>query len=123
MARDRIAFNAAWQRWYRKNAKRKMTWQQRRRDELRQWWNELRATKSCARCGERTPECLEFHHVAPEAKDVEVSRLVANGASRKRILAEIARCEVLCANCHLIHHWNERATDTRTTVASGGEKG
>lgn len=30
------------------------------------------------------------------------------GRSRKALLEEMAKCIVLCANCHLIHHWEER---------------
>ena len=85
-----------------------MAWQKRRRDELRQWWLALKATKVCCDCGENAPECLEFHHLDPGSKDRTVSQLVAAAASKERIVREIALCEVLCANCHLIHHWNKR---------------
>jgi hypothetical protein len=30
------------------------------------------------------------------------------GFSRARMLREIAKCEVLCANCHIKHHLQER---------------
>src|SRR5262245_29861815 len=30
--------NSAWRKWYRSNAARKIAWQHRRREELRQWW-------------------------------------------------------------------------------------
>jgi hypothetical protein len=101
-------FNALWRRWYRKNPKRKYAWQKRRRAEIRQWFEALRATKSCECCGERTPECLQFHHRDRATKLIEVSKAVARAWRKERIRAEIAKCVVLCANCHLKHHWEER---------------
>ncbi len=108
--RNPAAFNAAWRRWYRKNAKRKIAWQARRRAELRVWWNELKATHQCETCGESAPECLHFHHVDPRKKVAELSAALVDGWSRKRILAEAVKCRVLCANCHLKHHWQERVS-------------
>ena len=106
--RNRAAFNVLWRRWYRDNAERKIAWQQRHRDEIRQWWRELKATKSCEVCGESAPECLHFHHINPTTKAFPLSNATSNGRSKKTILAEVAKCRVLCANCHLKHHWNER---------------
>ena len=108
MARDREKFNAAWRRWYANNAKRKYEWQRRRLLEMRSWWRELKSTKSCSRCDERTPECLQFHHRDPKQKEFDLGLAVGSGWAKKRILAEMERCIVLCANCHLIHHWEER---------------
>lgn len=106
--RNREAFNAAWRRWYRDNAARKMAWQTRRREEIKTWWRELKATKCCEECGESAPECLHFHHVDPQRKELELSHAVNRGWSRIRILAEVAKCRVLCANCHFKLHWNQR---------------
>lgn len=50
----------------------------------------------CTQCSEKEPAVLDFHHLGD--KDVNVSTMLA--MSRIRILAEIAKCIVLCANCH-----------------------
>lgn len=107
--RNREAFNALWRKWYRANAGRKIAWQKRRRGEIRKWWRELKATKQCLTCGEDAPECLQFHHRNPSEKEVNLSTVVTNGQwSKERILEEVAKCDVLCANCHAKHHWDER---------------
>jgi len=103
--REPAAFNAAWRKWYRANAQRKIAWQTRRRRELREWLFELRSSSRCARCGENAPECLHFHHLDPRAKEIDLSRAIPQGWSKARILAELEKCIVLCANCHLKHHW------------------
>jgi hypothetical protein len=64
--------------------------------------------ESCELCGECAPECLHFHHIDPAKKEITLSAAVANGWARERILAEMAKCRVLCANCHLEHHCDER---------------
>lgn len=109
---NRDRYNASWRRWYRANAKRKLAWQYRRIEEVRVWFRELKKTKVCARCGETTVECLQFHHRDPSQKVLDVSATIARW-SRERILAEIAKCDVLCANCHLKHHWDDRQTRRR----------
>lgn len=38
----------------------------------------------------------------PTEKRDHVSALIANGYSLATVMAEIAKCEVRCANCHLI---------------------
>lgn len=54
----------------------------------------------CADCGERYPPfVMDFDHVRGE-KRANVSQLAGTGASEAAILAEIAKCDVVCANCH-----------------------
>lgn len=61
----------------------------------------------CSRCSEKHPACLDFHH-----RDGKKDKLGNIGEIRRfsyrRILEEIAKCDVLCANCHRKHHWDER---------------
>jgi hypothetical protein len=52
----------------------------------------------CVDCGEADLRVLDFDHVAD--KVALVSALAAWGAPTARLDAEIAGCEVRCANCH-----------------------
>jgi hypothetical protein len=106
--RNRDRFNELWRRWYAKNSDRKKQWQRRRLEEIRVWWRELKATKRCEQCGESDPACLHFHHDDPTTKEFDIAAAASQGWSRDRILAEVAKCRVLCANCHLKLHWEER---------------
>jgi hypothetical protein len=54
----------------------------------------------CA-CGESDPAALDFHHKDPEQKYLHVGRMLSVGGwSWKTIKKEIAKCVVVCANCH-----------------------
>lgn len=56
----------------------------------------------CSACKQSFPlAAYDFHHVG--AKDTPVANLMANGSYR-RLANEIARCVLLCANCHRIEH-------------------
>ena len=53
----------------------------------------------CVDCGETNPIVLEFDHVRGE-KITDVSSMLRKAFSPKKIVDEIAKCEVRCANCH-----------------------
>jgi len=88
--------------WYKKNKEETRQKQQERRKEIREWFADYKSKLKCTNCSEDHPVTLDFHHL--EDKDQEVSRLVADGSSKKRILKEINKCIVLCANCHRKAH-------------------
>ncbi len=52
----------------------------------------------CVDCGEVDPVVLQFDHLGD--KDQAVSHLVRGAYSWQRVLKEISKCEVRCANCH-----------------------
>ena len=67
----------------------------------------------CADCGERYgPWMMDFDHVRG-TKRFDVGR--ANSKSMAAILAEIAKCEVVCANCHRQRTYN-RLTRAHSSV-------
>ena len=55
------------------------------------------ATHPCADCGEADPMVLEFDHLGDKA--FNISHALPFRAW-KAILTEIAKCDVVCANCH-----------------------
>ena len=79
----------------------------RRRHKMRIWFAEIKSNLSCATCGETHPATLDFHHVNPNEKDGAISAMVL-ASSKKKLLAEIEKCIVLCANCHRKLHYEEK---------------
>lgn len=75
----------------------------RRRKVVRPELQEIvQAAKSvpCVDCQRTYPfYVMDFDHVRGE-KVAEVSKLAAQASSKKVLLEEIAKCEVVCANCH-----------------------
>jgi hypothetical protein len=69
---------------------------------------EQKVGKECARCGIKDSRVLDFHHLDPEQKELGLGSVASRRPSKQRILDEIAKCELLCANCHRILHWEER---------------
>ncbi len=60
----------------------------------------------CIKCEEKDAACLDFHHRDPSTKEGQIGEFRKFGV--KHLLAEIAKCDVLCANCHRKHHRDER---------------
>ena len=70
----------------------------------REWFERIKADMKCQQCGTNHPATLDFHH-HEDNKLFTVSEGL-DRYSEKKMLDEIAKCEVLCANCHRIHHWD-----------------
>jgi hypothetical protein len=96
---------SAWRDWYEKDENREKHLRlvgERRRARIERHREIVRELKSqpCADCGERfPPEAMDFDHIAK--KRIEVSRLLYISGT-EALLAEIQKCEVVCANCHRI---------------------
>lgn len=76
-----------------------------RRARLQVFLNGLKA-KPCADCGGSfPPECMDFDHVRGD-KRKGVGALVH--VSERVLLMEIAKCELVCANCHRIRTGRRR---------------
>lgn len=68
------------------------------------WFIDLKSKLKCVICGyDKHPIALVFHHRDPSTKKGNVSELAR--LSIKVALEEIEKCDVLCANCHMILHY------------------
>jgi len=74
------------------------------RNKNREWFKSLKTTLKCKICGEDRVPCLDFHHRDFSEKDMNISRYISSWKI-ERILKEIAKCDILCSNCHRILHW------------------
>ncbi|CAB4179292.1 hypothetical protein UFOVP1033_74 [uncultured Caudovirales phage] len=64
--------------------------------------HEYQMEKGCMDCGYNThPAALEFDHLPGTAKLFNIGEEVGN-RSRETLWKEIAKCDVVCANCHVI---------------------
>ena len=66
----------------------------------------------CIKCGNVDKRCLDFHHEADEKKQ-SVASMRVSGLRKETIAAEIAKCVVMCANCHRIEHWERTHNESR----------
>jgi hypothetical protein len=63
--------------------------------------------KPCMDCGKEFPNyCMDFDHVRGKKND-NLSTMKSN-RTFKRILEEINKCELVCANCHRIRTHNRQ---------------
>jgi hypothetical protein len=74
-------------------------------EKVGRWLNEYKKGLSCLRCSESHPATLQFHHRDPQEKEFSIGMCRHGKYSKERILAEIAKCDVICANCHAKEHW------------------
>lgn len=69
--------------------------------------------RPCADCGESDPVVLEFDHLGD--KKFSIAQGI-RGRSWQSVLDEMAKCEVVCANCHR-RRTSQRAGSLRAAVA------
>ena len=77
------------------------------KQEFKKRLTEIKVSTGCIDCGNKNPIVLDFDHL--KDKKYNVSRMIHDGFSWAAIKKEIAKCEVVCANCHRIRT-HERLT-------------
>lgn len=69
---------------------------------LLRYIQDIKVARGCADCGYReNPVALDFDHLPGHRKEFRIATM-ASGWSKAKIDAEIAKCDVVCANCHRI---------------------
>lgn len=84
--------------------------QQSRKDLI----NKIKTDRGCAKCG------YNAHSAALDFNHIHGKKLLAIGQDPKaawhKLMEEINKCEVLCANCHRIHTYENRHWHTKRKV-------
>lgn len=97
--RDPEANRATVKRHYQRNRPAMLEKFAARRRDFADFLNTLKSVP-CADCGGRFPvECMDFDHVRG-SKVANISRM--HGHARERVMEEVAKCDVVCSNCHRI---------------------
>jgi hypothetical protein len=83
-----------------------------------QWIQELKLNTPCFDCGQiYEPYCMDYDHIPEKGeKNKSISRMVSDNTPKEIILAEIAKCELICLLCH-----NKR-TSVRFDEVLGSER-
>ena len=102
---NRGKHNAKAMRWYHNNPEKAKIMntnnyklQNEKRDSLQ---HKILNDHLCLICGESRHGCLTFHHLNPSEKEHGVT---SHSLTWKKMLVEVSKCVVLCANCHMLHH-------------------
>jgi hypothetical protein len=101
----RLCYSNYQKEWYQKNkAKHKQAVQIRKKQIAQKhinWIWELKLRAVCMDCGYNNPNAFQFDHVTGNKRD-SISRLLRGGYSDAIIQEELDKCEIVCANCHII---------------------
>lgn len=67
--------------------------------ECREYVRFLKETTPCTDCGVNYPYyVMDFDHLSD--KEYELSSMIQSGYSLEKVKTEIAKCEIVCSNCH-----------------------
>lgn len=82
-------------------------YQRGRRESFNEWCRIIKVRSGCKDCGYQAhAAALDFDHRPDEVKSFEIAR--AANRVRARVLEEIAKCDVVCANCHRVRTFERR---------------
>jgi hypothetical protein len=79
-----------------------------RRIAVNRAWVETIKAEPCTDCGVCYPPCvMDFDHVRGK-KSANISRMLSRDVGGNAIADEIAKCDLVCSNCHRIRTWIKR---------------
>lgn len=92
-----------------------------KRNHNRRWMAQRRADffadKQCTQCG--STDRLELDHIDPDQKELEPRALWGMALNNPRRVRELAKCQVLCFDCHL----EKSASELRRLLVHGTQGG
>lgn len=108
-AKEKSAFSKWWATTSPEYRKQRTARQREGRKQVLAALRLYKAERGCKDCGERDPIVLELDHRVQSEKRFSLGRATGLGWSIERVMAEAAKCDVRCANCHrrktAVDHW------------------
>lgn len=96
--------------YYVRNRARRVGYNRRQREKTVAFYRELKKGQPCADCGRIFhPSAMQWDHRPDSVKVDDVSRMY--GLSRDKVLAEIEKCDLVCANCHAVRTYARKSSD------------
>lgn len=75
--------------------------------------------RRCKKCGIKATlnnlAIFDFHHRNPEEKSFNLGQNTIGNKSFENIKNEAKKCDVLCSNCHRLHHYLEEYNKSNQT--------
>lgn len=85
---------------------------------LREFVRELKHMKPCTDCGLPYPfYVMHWDHLRDKVDQID--RIIQKTGSKRRVLEEIAKCELVCANCHAARTWNRMQEASQASMVQG----
>jgi hypothetical protein len=87
--------------WYQQNREKRRGKVKADRVAMAAWLDSLKEGRECADCGVAYPSyVMEWDHLPGARKTFVMADVRRSRFSRGRILREVEKCELVCANCH-----------------------
>lgn len=101
---ERKAYHKTHYQKYKEHYKKKAKQRNKAARERKRAILHVAKSRPCSDCGNTYPPCvMDFDHINKATKKFDVGRGAGNsGVTEKIFLEEIAKCDLVCANCHRI---------------------
>jgi len=107
--RDPLKRHVSNRRYYEANKeaikKKKIAREKKLMSSLKAWLLKYLKEHPCIDCGETNPIVLEFDHV--KDKEFSIGDAIRRRISLVRVIAEVEKCSVRCANCHRVKTYRD----------------
>lgn len=102
--------------WRIENRELRQAVDENKRRDNQSWIDGVKLGLPCDDCGRSFPTCsMDYDHRDAETKSFGVSYAARVGKRREAVMAEIAKCDLVCSNCHRVRT-KMRSTIRRNTM-------
>lgn len=108
--KDKEKQKAAQAKWSRENRDKTNKYRKANRDKAREKLKLIKESSPCSDCKNFYPYyVMQFDHVKDD-KIENIGTMASKNAAWSKIEKEIAKCELVCANCHAVRSYERMET-------------